>query len=581
MEASLSALQLAIRGGEVIDGSGGQRVRADVGVRDGRIVAVGDDVGDAEQTLDATGLVVAPGFIDVHTHYDAQVFWDPMVTPSSEHGVTTVLGGNCGFSIAPLNGEREDGEYLMRMLSRVEGIPLESLESGVPWNWTSFGSYLSALDGKLAINAGFLVGHSALRRHVMGARALGEAASADDLHQMGALLRQSLSEGGLGFSTTMSRTHNDAEGRPVPSRSASDDELVSLARVVGEFEGAWLEMVSDVGTPFSEANLERMASMSKAAGRTLNWNVLSPDSRHKDVFESQLAASDYAARRGAKVIALAAPQPIKVVLSFAAGMIIDSFAGWEEVMALPLPERKARLADPDVRRQLNASMHADASMRGELGDWSRWTIVETFAAANKALEGQSIGALASRLGKAPLDTLLDLVIEEDLRTLVSPPVSGTDNESWRMRGAAWRDPRAIIGASDAGAHLDMIDTFAFSTQVLSQGVRERNLLGLEEAVHRLTDVPARAFGLRDRGLIANGYWADLVVFDPQTVGCGPLYTRRDLPRGAARLYCDAVGIQHVVVNGREIIRHGRATGVLAGKVLRSGRDTRTVANAAA
>lgn len=577
----MSALQLAIRGGEVIDGSGGQRVRADVGVRDGRIVAVGEDVGDAEQTLDATGLVVAPGFIDVHTHYDAQVFWDPMVTPSSEHGVTTVLGGNCGFSIAPLNGEREDGEYLMRMLSRVEGIPLESLESGVPWNWTSFGSYLSALDGKLAINAGFLVGHSALRRHVMGARALGEAASADDLHQMGALLRQSLSEGGLGFSTTMSRTHNDAEGRPVPSRSASDDELVSLARVVGEFEGAWLEMVSDVGTPFSEANLERMASMSKAAGRTLNWNVLSPDSRHKDVFESQLAASDYAARRGAKVIALAAPQPIKVVLSFAAGMIIDSFAGWEEVMALPLPERKARLADPDVRRQLNASMHADASMRGELGDWSRWTIVETFAAANKALEGQSIGALASRLGKAPLDTLLDLVIEEDLRTLVSPPVSGTDNESWRMRGAAWRDPRAIIGASDAGAHLDMIDTFAFSTQVLSQGVRERNLLGLEEAVHRLTDVPARAFGLRDRGLIANGYWADLVVFDPQTVGCGPLYTRRDLPRGAARLYCDAVGIQHVVVNGREIIRHGRPTGVLAGKVLRSGRDTRTVANAAA
>lgn len=577
----MSALQLAIRGGEVVDGSGGQRVHADVGVRDGRIVAVGEDVGDAEQTLDATGLVVAPGFIDVHTHYDAQVFWDPMVTPSSEHGVTTVLGGNCGFSIAPLNGEREDGEYLMRMLSRVEGIPLESLESGVPWNWTSFGSYLSALDGKLAINAGFLVGHSALRRHVMGARALGEAASADDLHQMGALLRKSLSEGGLGFSTTMSRTHNDAEGRPVPSRSASDDELVSLARVVGEFEGAWLEMVSDVGTPFSEANLERMASMSKAAGRTLNWNVLSPDSRHKEVFESQLAASDYAARRGAKVIALAAPQPIKVVLSFAAGMIIDSFAGWEEVMALPLPERKARLADPDVRRQLNASMHADASMRGELGDWSRWTIVETFAAANKALEGQSIGALASRLGKAPLDTLLDLVIEEDLRTLVSPPVSGTDNESWRMRGAAWRDPRAIIGASDAGAHLDMIDTFAFSTQVLSQGVRERNLLGLEEAVHRLTDVPARVFGLRDRGLIANGYWADLVVFDPQTVGCGPLYTRRDLPRGAARLYCDAVGIQHVVVNGREIIRHGRATGVLAGKVLRSGRDTRTVANAAA
>ena len=579
MEACLGdELQLAIRGGTLVDGSGRDARRADVGISAGRIVAIGDEVGKAQQEIDASGLIVAPGFIDVHTHYDAQVFWDPLITPSSNHGVTTVLAGNCGFSIAPLSGRAEDGEYLMRMLSRVEGMPLESLRTGVPWDWTGFGSYLAKLDGKVGINIGFLVGHSALRRCVMGNRAVGQGASELEIAAMAKLLGDSLEAGGMGFSTTTSRTHNDVNGDPVPSRFASNEEFLALAKVVGEYEGTYLEMVSDVGSKFSEENVERMTDMSLAAGRPLNWNVLSPDSRHKDVFENQLAASDRAAERGARVIALAAPQPIKLVLSFAAGMVIDSFAGWAGIIGLPIAERMAKLADPAIRLELDGAMKADTSMMGELGDWNRWTIIETFTETNKPYENMTVGALAEKLGKSAFDTLLDLALSENLETLLMPPTTGTDDESWAMRGAAWRDDRAIIGASDAGAHLDMIDTFAFSSQILSEGVRER---GLEEAVHRMTDLPARLFGLRERGLVTEGYWADLVVFDSATIGCGPLYSKRDLPGGAARLYCDALGVAHVIVNGREIFRRGVPTGSLSGTVLRSGRDTYTVNNLAA
>jgi len=495
--------------------------------------------------------------------------------------VTTVFGGNCGFSIAPLSGKPEDATYLMRMLSRVEGMPLESLEAGVPWSWQSFAEYLQAVERGVAVNAGFLVGHSALRRAVMGERAIGDAASDDEIAAMCELLDASLRAGGLGFSTTLSATHSDADGQPVPSRHARDAELMALAAVVRQHEGTWLEMVSDTGSSFKPENVERMTAMSLAAQRSLNWNVLSPNSRFREIYDNQLAASDYAAERGARVIALAAPQAISLVLSFEAGMVIDAMNGWGPVMSLPIPERIARLSDPAVRADLNRSAREGDSSITELADWSAWTIVETERPENKALEGQTIGALASRLNKAPLDTMLDLAIEEDLKTRFMPAPSGTDHESWQMRGAAWRDDRAIIGASDAGAHLDMIDTFAFSTQVLQQGVRERRLLELEDAVRRMTDLPARTFGLRDRGRLAEGYHADIVVFDPDTIACGPLHTRNDLPAGAGRLYCEAIGVEHVLVNGQPIIAEGMSTGALPGTVLRSGRDTRTVPIASA
>jgi N-acyl-D-aspartate/D-glutamate deacylase len=568
-------LDMVIRGGNVIDGTGAPARRADIGIRDGRIVAIGSVTEAAREEIDASGLTVAPGFVDVHTHYDAQAFWDHTLSPSCYHGVTTVIAGNCGFTIAPLNGKPEDSEYLMRMLARVEGMPLESLKQGVPWNWRSFGEYLDALDGKLAINAGFMVGHSALRRYVMGARAVGSQASAADVAAMQQLLRESIAAGGLGFSSTVSQTHNDGDGKPVPSRHATDEELYALASVVSEFPGTLLELLPGIGS-FSEAEKERMTKFALAGKRTVNWNLLNPNSAMPEMHQAQLAASDHAAARGGRVVALTLPQPMTIRLNLVSGFIFDALPGWAEVIGKPLPERMAAFADPAVRAELDAGARSpEAGVFAAMANWAAWTIDETFTAANAAWRGKTVGELAAARGKAPLDALLDLSLSEELRTSFVPPIFGDDDASWRLRGEVWQDPRTVIGASDAGAHLDMIDTFAFSTQVLENGVRKRGLISLEQAVHQLTEVPARMVGLKERGLLREGNWADVVVFDPDTIASGPTHTRFDLPGGAGRLYAEAVGVAHVIVNGREIVRGGTYTGARAGTILRSGRDTET------
>jgi len=570
-------LDMIIRGGNVIDGSGAPARRADIGISAGRIVAIGEINEAAREEIDASGMAVAPGFVDVHTHYDAQVFWDRTLSPSCYHGVTTVIAGNCGFSIAPLNGNPEDSGYLMRMLARVEGMPLESLQQGVPWNWQSFGDYLEALDGKLAINAGFMVGHSALRRCVMGARAVGSQASAEDISAMQQLLRESIASGGMGFSSTVSPTHNDGEGQPVPSRHASDEELFALASVASEFPGTTLELLPGIGS-FNDAEKERMTRFAQAGQRTVNWNLLNPNAAMPDMHRAQLTASDHAAQHGARVVALTLPQPMKLRLNLVSGFLLDALPGWAPVIGKPIPERMRDLADPAVRVVLEAGARSpEAGVFAAMMKWETWNIEEVFTEANKAWQGRSIGELAQATGKTPLDALLDLSLSEDLRTSFAPPIFGDDEESWRMRGEVWQDPRTVIGASDAGAHLDMIDTFAFSTQVLENGVRKRGLISLEQAVHQLTEVPAQLVGLKDRGLLREGYRADIVVFDPETIASGPTHTRFDLPGGAGRLYADAVGVARVIVNGCEIVRENAFTGVYPGTILRSGRDTETVA----
>ena len=564
-----------IRGGTVIDGTGVPGRRADVGVRDGRIAAVGDLSGPAAETLDAEGRVVAPGFIDIHTHYDAQVFWDPTLSPSPFHGVTTIVGGNCGFSIAPLTPEA--GGYLMRMLARVEGMPIESLKEGVPWDWQSFGDYLARLEGRLAVNAGFLVGHSALRRVVMGERAVGHEANQEELAAMLALLRDSLSQGGLGFSSTRSAAHNDAEGQPVPSRHASIDELLALCGAVRDFPGTTLEMLPGTSV-FSEEDKEILAGMSLAADRPLNWNLVAPSSDAPEVTEQQLGASDYAAERGAVVLALTVPQEIEGRINLHNGFGFDALPGWAEVMGLPLEERKRALADPVVRDKLRAGAESQGpGLFKAMTNWAGMRINECFTPDNKRFEGCQVGEVAEERGVEAFAAMLDLSLSDGLRTSFTPFLGGqTSDASWEMRGRAWADPRTVIGASDAGAHLDTIDTFAFTTQLLGRGVREKGLIGLEEAVRQITQVPARLYGLRERGEIREGWHADVVVFDPERIAKGPTYTRHDLPAGAGRLYADAEGIDHVFVNGREIVRGGEFTGSHPGSVLRSGRDTETV-----
>ncbi|HZR14603.1 MAG TPA: amidohydrolase family protein [Acidimicrobiia bacterium] len=569
-------LDCLVTGGEVLDGSGRPGRRADVAIRDGRVVAIaapGTIDEDAAARIDADGLAVAPGFVDIHTHYDAQLFWDPAATPSPLHGVTTIVGGNCGFTIAPLVPSEAD--YMRRMLARVEGMPLESLEAGVPWDWRSFGDYLDRLDGNVAVNAGFLVGHSAIRRAVMRDAAVGEEAKPAQVDEMARLLDESLAAGGLGFSSSQAATHNGGDGRPVPSRFATRDELLALCGVVRRHDGTTLEFIPAVGG-FLPEHLELMTTMSLAANRPLNWNVLAVNSARPQAHEESLAAGDYAAERGGRVLALTVPDVTLVHLNFKTAFLLDALPGWGETMALPHDEKLKALSDPEVRARLKESAASpDAGVFRTMFKWENMRIVDTFAPENAGLAGSTVGKVAAERGVDPFDALLDVVIADDLRTVIAPPMAGGDDASWRMRAEVWRDPRAVVGASDAGAHLDMLSTFTYTTSML-RAVREHDLMPMAEAVHLLTDVQARLYGIRERGRIQEGWHADLVVFDADRIAPGRVYTRDDLPGGAGRLYAEAEGIEHVLVNGVEIVRGGEVTGATPGTLLRSGRDTETV-----
>lgn len=562
-------LDLLIENAIIVDGTGAPGYAGAVGVKDGKIAALGEISESAARTIDADGKVVSPGFIDVHTHYDAQVFWDGTLSPSCYHGVTTVFGGFCGFSIAPLS--KEAAPYLLHMLARVEGMPVQSLTEGVPWDWQSFGDYLARLENRLGVNAGFMAGHSAIRRVVMGERAVGCEATPEELDQMTALLGRCLEEGAIGFSSTVSATHNDADGNPVPSRHASRDELVALARVCRDYPGTSLEFLPGVGY-FNQETKQLMSDLSTAAQRPLNWNVLAAGDA--ELMENQLSASDLARSNGGEVLALTVPQPITVRINLYGGFIFDAMEGWAELFKVGVPERMEILRDPAKRGELDLAARSSGPMRG-FAEWEKLTVHAVFRAENQHLQGRTIGDIAAEQGKSPFDAMIDLALSEELRTSFMPPAIGGDESLWSMRGKLWADDRTLIGASDAGAHLDMIDTFAFSTQVLGNGVRKYGVISLEQAVHQMTQVAAGAFGLVDRGVLKVGWNADLVVFDPDTVGSGPVYMKTDLPADQPRVYADAFGIEHVFVNGVQTIAHGVHTDALPGRVLKSGQDTQT------
>jgi N-acyl-D-aspartate/D-glutamate deacylase len=571
-------LDIRITGGTIIDGTGKPGYRGDVGIRDGRIVAVGQVDEAARETIHATGKVVSPGFIDVHTHYDAQAFWDPTLSPSCFHGVTTAIGGFCGFSIAPLTPEA--AVYLAPMLARVEGMPLETLQAALDWDWRSFGDFLDRIDNKIGINVGFFAGHSAIRRVVMGERAVGEKCTPEELEKMKALLDASLAEGALGFSTTVAASHNDGDGNPVPSRWADPSEIVELARVVSKHEGTGLEFLPDLDFP--QEMVELMTDISVAGQRPLNWNALAITGR-ADAEERawrQLDVSSYARERGGEIIALTIPQTPELFFTLRAGTVLDALPGlWREIFKIPVNERIGTLRDPAIRRQLEKDAALETGTFEFAARFQDFSVISAASETLKKYDGRKIADLMKEEGKGALDTILDIAIADDLRTIFAPDLGGRDQTAWELRGQIWADDRTLIGASDAGAHLDQLDTFALSTTVLQLGVREHKVITLEQAIHQMTQRAADYFGLVDRGTVAVGNHADLVVFDPATVGRGKVYFRHDLPgtSEAFRLYADAEGIDHVLVNGVEIVRKGQHVGTLPGTVLRSGRDTRTVA----
>lgn len=567
-------LDCVIRGAEVIDGSGAERRRADVGIAAGRIAVIGDVKEAAATTIDAGGLALAPGFIDPHTHYDAQLLWDPFASPSNLHGVTSVIAGNCGFTLAPLASG--DADYIRRLMAMVEGMPLAALENGIDWSWSSFAEYLDRLDGRIGINAGFLVGHCALRRRVMGQRATGNEANAADTAAMVSLLRDALQAGGLGLSSSQSYTHQDGDQNPVPSRFATRDELLTLARVVGEQPGTTLEFITDGCLErFSDAEIDLMVEMSLAAQRPLNWNVMGISAKNPARHQHQLSAGSRARERGAKIVALTMPMLGGLKMSFHDFCALHSLPGLKEILTLPVSGRIQALRDQDTRQWARQRAETTTGALAALTRWGRYEIGETHATANQGLSGRTVAEIARARGSDDFETLMDIVLADDLRTDLWPLPSDDDPESWQLRLAIWRDPRALIGGSDAGAHLDRMCGARYPTEFLGRVVREMKLLSLEEAVHLMTDAPARLFGLRQRGRVAQGWHADLVLFDPRTVASQPIRARNDLPGGSERLFAAATGIERVFVNGREIVSQGKETGDLPGIVLRSGRDTDT------
>ncbi|MEU3515211.1 D-aminoacylase [Streptomyces sp. NPDC006654] len=572
-------LDHVIKGASVVDGTGAPGFTADVGIRDGRIAVIGTVTEESRTVEDATGLVLAPGFVDPHTHYDAQLFWDPYATPSLNHGVTTVAAGNCGFTLAPLNPARPaDADYTRRMMSKVEGMSLVALEEGAPWSWNSFGEYLDALEGRIAVNAGFMVGHCALRRYVMGPEAVGGQPSAEQLAEIVRLSHEAMDAGAWGFSTTQSSTHSDGDGQPVASRHARPAELLALAEAVGEHEGTQIEaIVAGCLDQFSDAEIELFAEMSAVAGRPLNWNVLTVDASVPERVPRQLRASERARKAGGRVVALTMPILTPMNMSLGTFCALNLIPGWGPILGLPVPARIEKLRDPAVRAQMLARAGSkEAGVFRRLANFGRYVIGDTYSEANAGLTGRVVGDIARERGQEPFHTLVEICAADDLRTVLWPMPTDNDPASWALRAETWQHEDVLLGGSDAGAHLDRMCGAPYTTRFLGDCLRGRKLLGLEQAVKMLTDEPARLFGLRERGRIAEGWHADLVLFDPERIAAGPATLVHDLPGDSPRLDSRAIGVRAVWVNGVEAIREDVVSGAVPGKVLRSGRDTRTV-----
>ena len=569
-------LDEVIRGGTVVDGTGAAGVRADVGIRDGRVVVIGEVTEPATREIDATGCLVTPGFIDPHTHYDAQLLWDPAASPSTLHGVTTIINGNCGFTLAPLRAG--DADYLRRMMAQVEGMPLPALEAGIDWNWETFADYLNRLEGNLGVNAGFLVGHCAIRRYVMGDEAVGREATDDELEAITAELGAALDAGGMGFSFTLSTSHSDGDGQPVASRWASTAELTALCVETGKHPGTTLEgIVPGCLDRFDDDEIELLAQLSAAADRPMNWNVLTVDSKVPDRIGRQLAASDRAAELGGRVVALTMPVQVPMNMSLLHFCGLWLIPGWRDVLDCPVDERIARLRDPAIRASLaELATSPDAGVLLRLADWGSYRIGDTFSDANAGLKGQIVSDVAAERGTSDFDTLLDIVTADALRTVLWPNPPDDDDESWRMRAELWDDPRAMIGGSDAGAHLDRMCGAPYPTTWLRDCLHGRKLTSVENAVRLMTSAPASLFGLTGRGVLAEGSVADVVVFDPDAIDSGDAELVADLPGGSARLTATSSGIRRVLVNGEPVVIDGELTGATPGTLLRSGVHTETV-----
>ena len=578
-------LDLLVRNGHLVDGTGAPARRADVGVRAGRVVAIGEAAAGepAARVLDVDGRVVAPGFVDIHTHYDAQVFWDGALTPSPFHGVTTVLAGNCGLTLAPIADEHQD--FLVRLLARVEQIPVASLAAGVDICWRTFAEFLTAVEAQSpAINIGFMAGHSAIRRVVMGDDASSEAATSTQRDAMAALLRDALAAGSFGFSSSTAVNHRDGDGRPTPPNFATADELLAFADVVADFPGTCVEYIpGSFMTGFDAHDTEVMADMSARANRHLNWNTVMFSPSDPGLWQRQIDASEAARARGGWVVPQVIPHNYRTRTDFLdAELGFRNLPGWDRLFTVDATARLRMLSDPEVRARLRHDLDTAVNPFTALyRDSLPRILVNDVADTTRfgPLVGLTLGDLAARRagGGDALDALFDVAVETELGVGFCRFAYDETDEALRdARRAALQNPHVLLGASDGGAHLDGTVNTEYPTASFAELVRGHGWFTVEEMVHRLADVPARLLGLHDRGRVAEGFLADLVVFDPEAIAPGPAELVSDLPGGARRLVANAVGIDRVLVAGVEVVADGALTGDRPGRVLRAGRDSSTV-----
>ena len=567
------AHDLLIVNGTVVDGSGGPGRRADVSVSDGRITGVGDLAGEqAQETLDAEGHVVAPGFIDGHTHMDAQVYWDPLGTCSSYHGITSVVMGNCGFTLAPSRASAR--ELVVRNLERAEDISPAAMAAGIEWGFETYPEYMDAVDGlPKGINYSGYVGHSALRTYVMGERAFEEEASADDVEAMKRELAAGMAAGAMGFTTSRTLNHQTSDDRPVASRLANWEEVRALVGVAGAAGGIFEITNEDAAVESPDAQPEyfgRMEALARESGATIMFGVGS--SRHApESWKPWMGLIDRVSNGDGRMFAQVHSRQFNVVLNFEGQLPFDGLPGWKALRERPRADQLVALRDPETRQRLVHEAH-----HGEYGDAVGaearkpdydWVLVMGDALGPHA----RVSDLARERGVDPVELMIDIALETDLGQNFLQPFA---NEVQEQVLALMKHPRSLVTFSDAGAHVSQISDCSIATHLLGHWVRQEQAVGLEEAVCMLTAQPAAAFGFADRGHVEAGYVADLAIFDPDTVAPEVPRIEHDLPGGARRLVQESRGFLATVVAGEVLLRNGVHTGALPGQLLRRGQAGR-------
>jgi N-acyl-D-aspartate/D-glutamate deacylase len=559
--------RVVVKGGRVVDGSGLPGFTADVEMCDGRITAVGRvPVGDA-QVIDADGLVVAPGFVDVHTHYDAQLHFEPSASPSSWHGVTTVVIGNCGFSLAP--AKTADVPWLLRMLSRVEGMSETALTAGVSFAGGSMGDFLDGLDGRIGVNVAAYAGHAALRRFVMGEEASHRGATQDEIAAMCELLRESLDDGAIGLSTSQLELHRDHEGNPVPCNLATREELVALSHVLGDSPRGAIEIFPRTfgeRDGYDDDDAELLLQMAEASAKPIHGNVLGTFPASPDGWRRNLAVAERAAARGLRIYPMLVLNPKGVHFSLDSTFIFDEYPTWRAVLTSPMHNRIDRLTDAAFRTRLAAEL-ADPSLGSLNLSWHEVVVVATRDEAHRKLEGRSVADIAADRGMSGIDAMLDLAVAERLETMFAIRRNIAERERAVIEQLV-DHPMLMAGSSDGGAHLLTFCGADYTTRLLTDWVPAP--LTLERAIAKLTFLPAMSMGLWDRGLIRPGMAGDLVVLEPDRLAVGAVRMARDFPAGASRLVFPSTGYHATLVNGEVATRDGESIGARSGHVLRGG-----------